>query len=155
LINFHVALEPTDKIKAVYEKPFHLAYVVTLSEHQLSTDLHVKNTSSADNLEYQALFHNYLRAPSDKVLVSGLKDHKYLDKIDIAEDGKPREKKETRDAVDVQKFTDSIYEDAPQHYKVAWLGGGLTLRTTKLKDVVIWNPQETGSKMSDMEDKGW
>jgi glucose-6-phosphate 1-epimerase len=117
--------------------------------------LHIKNTSSAVDLEFQALFHNYLRAPSNQVLVTGLKDHLYLDKINTTENGNPKEKMETRDTVDVQKLTDSVYENVPHHYKVTWPGGGLNIRTTELKDVVIWNPQETGSKMGDMEDRGW
>jgi glucose-6-phosphate 1-epimerase len=148
-------LDPTDKIRSVYEKPFHLAYQVKLSEHQLSTELLVKNTSATDGLEFQALFHNYIRAPSDVVVVTGLKTHTYFDKIDHNEDGKPKEKKEARNVVDVQKITDSVYQDTPQKYKVIWPGGGLEIKSTELKDVVIWNPQESGSKMGDMEDGGW
>jgi len=144
-----------DRIKAVYEKPFHLAYHVTLSESQLSTELHVKNTSTADSLEFQALFHSYLRAPSDKALITGLKDIQYIDKANPAEGGELGEKKETRDVVDVRKFTDSVYGDAPQKYKIAWPSGGLEIKSTGLKDVVIWNPKEMGSKMGDMEDGGW
>ena len=51
-----LVLEPTDAIKAKYDKPFELAYVVTLAEHQISTDLHVKNTGSSASspLEFQA-----------------------------------------------------------------------------------------------------
>lgn len=45
-VNHHLlALEPTPAIKEVYNHPFNLAFVVTLSEHQLSTDLHVKNVA--------------------------------------------------------------------------------------------------------------
>lgn len=157
-LDTNLALEPTSEIKAVYSKPFHLSYVVTLAEHQLSTDLHVKNTSTStsfppDVLEFQALFHNYIRAPSKDVLVHSLQNLKYVDKVDSSFQGL---KTETRAGVDVRKFTDSVYEDAPQKYEITWPGGGLELRSTHLKDVVVWNPQaEAGSKIGDMEEGGW
>ena len=56
------ALVPNDAIKSKFDKAFELAYVVTLAQHQLSTDLHVKNAGTT-SLEFQALFHNYIRAP--------------------------------------------------------------------------------------------
>ncbi|KAJ3791006.1 galactose mutarotase-like domain-containing protein [Lentinula aff. detonsa] len=157
-VSVRLTLEPTPKIRAVYSKPFHLSYVVTLAEHQLSTDLHVKNTSTStdyppDVLEFQALFHNYIRAPASEVLIHPLQNLKYLDKTDSVFQGL---KTETRDGVDVRKMTDSVYEDAPQNYEVTWPGGGLALRSVNLKDVVTWNPQaEAGSKIGDMEDGGW
>jgi len=157
-VSVRLTLEPTSGIQAVYNKPFHLSYVVTLAEHQLSTDLHVKNTSTStdfppDVLEFQALFHNYIRAPSSSVLVHSLENLKYIDKIDSSFQGL---KTETRAGVDVKTATDSVYEDAPQNYELTWPGGGLSLRTTHLKDVVVWNPQaEAGSKIGDMEEGGW
>jgi glucose-6-phosphate 1-epimerase len=127
--------------------------VITLAEHQLSTDLHVEapSTSSAP-LEFQALLHNYIAAPADKVLISPLNGLSYFDKTDTAFDGV---KTESRDAVDVRKFTDSVYQDAPGKYKVVWPGGGVEIKTKNFKDVVVWNPQETGAKMGDMEAQGW
>ncbi|KIK70995.1 hypothetical protein GYMLUDRAFT_33097 [Collybiopsis luxurians FD-317 M1] len=157
-VSVRLILEPTPKIIDIYKKPFHLSYVVTLSEHQLSTDLHVKNTSIStdlppDLLEFQALFHNYIRAPAKDVLIHPLQNLKYFDKADSSFQGL---KTETRAGVDVRKYTDSVYEDAPQNYEVTWPGGGIAIRSTHLKDVVVWNPQaEAGSKIGDMEDGGW
>ncbi len=150
------ALKPTEAIAAVYSKPFLLTYVVTLSEFDLKTDLHVQNTStSVDNLEFHALFHNYIRAPSADVLVGPLQGFTYYDKTESTEGGKSTPKVEARAGVDVKKFTDSVYENANGKYEVTWPGGGLDITTNNLKDVVVWNPQETGRKIGDMEENGW
>lgn len=150
------ALKPTEAIAAVYSKPFLLTYVVTLSEFDLKTDLHVQNTStSVNNLEFHALFHNYIRAPSADVLVGPLQGFTYYDKTESTEGGKSTPKVEARAGVDVKKFTDSVYENANGKYEVTWPGGGLDITTNNLKDVVVWNPQETGRKIGDMEENGW
>ncbi|KAI6162198.1 galactose mutarotase-like domain-containing protein [Pisolithus thermaeus] len=142
-VSVRLTLEPTPSIAAKYDRPFHLAYVLTLAEHQLSTDLH-------------ALFHNYILSPADQVLIFPLQNVRYYDKTAATEEDRTLAKVESRLGVDVRKFTDSIYEDAPQKYDVTWPGGGLELRTNALKDVVIWNPQrDVGSRMADMEHAGW
>ena len=157
LIDFP-ALEPTDSIKAKYDKPFELAYVVTLAEHQISTDLHVKNTglSTTGPLIFQALFHTYLRAPANEVRIAPLKNVNFYDKTEATEELRAQAKSETREAVDVLKFTDSVYENAPGTYQVSWPGGGVEVKSRNLKDVVVWNPQaEAGAKIGDMEAGGW
>lgn len=134
---------------------------MSLGEYDLSTELHVKNTSPSteyppDYLEFQALFHNYFLAPSNDVLITPLQNLSYYDKTESTEEAKATAKIETRAGVDVRKFTDSVYEDAPQSYEVTWPGGGIAIKTSNLKDVVVWNPQaEAGSKMADMEKGGW
>ncbi|KAF5390269.1 hypothetical protein D9757_002932 [Collybiopsis confluens] len=151
-VNGSTALEPTPKIAAVYQKLFRLEFVATLSEHQLSTDLHVKNTSS-EVLEFQALFHNYVRASAHEVLIRHLQNLEYFDKTDSSFQGL---KTETRAEVDVRRYTDSVYENAPQKYEITWPAGGLAVKSTRLKDVVVWNPQaDAGSKIGDMEEGGW
>lgn len=143
-------LEPTPAITAVWSKPFKLAYIITLSEHHLSTDIHVTNTSTStvyppESFEFQALFHNYIRAPADKVLVTPLKGINYKDKTDSSVQGP---KTESRAGVDVKAFTDSVYIDASQNYEVSWPGDAISIKSLHLKDVVVWNPQaEAGSKM--------
>jgi len=119
----------------------------------LSTELHV---TSPDNLEFQALFHNYIRAPADQVLVFPLQNRRYYDKTETTEEGRNTAKTETRAGVDVGQFTDSVYEDASDKYEVTWPGGGIEIQVTGLKDVVVWNPQRAaGGKLADMEDGGW
>ncbi|KAG6857572.1 hypothetical protein H0H87_000171 [Tephrocybe sp. NHM501043] len=156
-VSLRLTLEPTEKILRVYHPLFHLSYVVTLAEHQLSTDIHVTNTSISPQhvLEYQALLHNYIRAPANDVLVTPLQGLSYYDKTEPTAEGKATAKIEQRSGVDVRNFTDSVYEDASQNYEVTWPGGGMSVRSVNLKDVVVWNPQAEGSKIGDMEDGGW
>ncbi|KAF9270229.1 galactose mutarotase-like protein [Marasmius fiardii PR-910] len=152
-VSVRLVLEPSQKISAVYPKPFRLSYVVTLAEHQLSTDIHVTNTSSSEQFEFQVLFHNYIRAPSNSLFVGPLQGLQYKDKTDSSFQGL---KTEDRSGVDVKRFTDSVYANAPQNYEVTWPGGRLSIKAQNLRDVVVWNPQaEAGGKMSDMEEGGW
>ena len=106
-------------------------------------------------LEFQALLHNYIRAPSAQVLIRPLKKLLYYDKTEATEEGRSTAKVETRAAVDVKTYTDSVYENAGQEYNLQWADDAITINSTNFKDVVVWNPQENGRKMSDMEDSGW
>ena len=126
--------------------------MITLAEHQLSTDLHVSNLSSSAPLSFQALLHSYLKAPAFSAHVSGLQGLTYIDKT---AEGTPKIK-EGRVVADVLKFTDSVYEDAPGEYTITWPGGGLKIKPIGFKDVVLWNPgAAAGSKIGDMEEGGW
>jgi glucose-6-phosphate 1-epimerase len=155
-VSVQLTLEPTPSIAEKYNKPFKLAFIVKLTEYQLTTELHVRNTSNTDVLEFQALFHNYIRAPSRQVLVSSLQHRSYYDKTAPTEEGRSTSKKETRESVDVKNYTDSVYENVSQQYQITWPLGGVEMRTSELKDLVIWNPQEqVGSKLVDMEEGGW
>ncbi|EPQ60813.1 galactose mutarotase-like protein [Gloeophyllum trabeum ATCC 11539] len=160
-VSVRLTLTPTPDIMVKYLRPFHLAYVVTLAEHQLSTDLHVKNTSQTtstppDALEFQALLHTYIRAPANDVLIFPLQGKKYYDKTEPTEQARNQPKEETRAGVDVKAFTDSVYEDVAGKYEVTWPGGSIEVKAKNFKDVVVWNPSaEAGSKLADMEDGGW
>lgn len=155
-VSVQLSLEPNANIIAKYDKPFRLAYIVKLSDSQFTTELHVTNTSETESLEFQALFHNYIRGPSDDVLIFPLQNVQYYDKTVSSEVEKNTPKTETRNGVDVRSYTDAVYEDAPQKYEVKWPKTGLELRVSALKDLVVWNPQkEVGSKIADMEDGGW
>lgn len=149
-------MSPTVQIASKFEQNFQLAYVVTLAEHQLDTNLHVYNPSeSSRDLEFQALFHNYIRAPASSVRIRPLQNVGYYDKTQQTDEGKAARRIESRAEVDVNNFTDFVYEDAPGDYQVAWPGGEINIRTKNLDNVVIWNPQEGGKKIADMEESGW
>ncbi|RPD62940.1 galactose mutarotase-like protein [Lentinus tigrinus ALCF2SS1-6] len=157
-VSVKLSLGPNPTIQQQYDHPFHLDFVVTLAEHQLSTDLHVKNTglSTTPPMEFQALFHNYIRAPANDVRVSPLTGLSFYDKTEATEEARATSKMETREGVDVTKFTDSVYENAPGRYDVVWPSGAIEVRTINMKDVVVWNPQEeAGAKIGDMETGGW
>lgn len=149
------ALDPNEEISSIYPKQFHLAYVVTLAAHQLSTDIHVQNTSSSSDLEFQALLHSYIRAPADQVTISPLQGLSYFDKTESTEEARTKPKVETRAQVDVINYTDSVYENAPNKYQINWPQGGLDVKAHGFKDVVVWNPQDEGRKIGDMEPEGW
>lgn len=60
-----------------------LTYVVTLTAHQLSTDVHVTNNGDKDFI-FQALLHSYLAVPDvSKISITGLDSGvAYFDKAD-------------------------------------------------------------------------
>jgi len=156
-VSIRLTLDPADNanISSKYTRPFHLSYVVTLAAHQLSTDLHVTNTSLSDILEFQALLHNYLRVPADQVVISPLQGLSYYDKTEVTEEARAIPKIETRTQVDVKQYTDSVYEDAPLKYNISWPTGKIEMKATHFKDLVVWNPQQEGQKIGDMEENGW
>ncbi|KAI0039101.1 galactose mutarotase-like protein, partial [Auriscalpium vulgare] len=119
-VSVRLTLHPNPAIAAVYDKSFALSYVVTLAEHQLSTDLHVGNPSSTDALEFQALLHTYVRAPANDVAIAPLQGKYYVDKTEASLEARSKLKEEKREAVDVRVFTDSVYEDAPSKIDVTW-----------------------------------
>jgi glucose-6-phosphate 1-epimerase len=128
---------------------------VTLAAHKLSTDLHVTNTSLSDTLAFQALLHNYLRVPADEVVISPLQNLTYYDKTETTEEARAAPKIETRAQVDCKRVTDSVYEDAPLNYDISWPTGKIQLKVANFKDLVVWNPQQEGQKIGDMEENGW
>ncbi|KAH8102661.1 galactose mutarotase-like protein [Cristinia sonorae] len=156
-VSVRLTLESTPSIQEKFSKPFELAYVVTLAEHQISTDLHVKNVglSTTGPLEFQALLHNYIRAPSREVSITPLQGVSYYDKTEATEELKATAKVENRLEVDVKRTTDFVYENAPGSYKISWPTGVVEIRTKNFPNVVVWNPQETGANIADMEPKGW
>ncbi|KAG8713330.1 hypothetical protein FRC08_013393 [Ceratobasidium sp. 394] len=149
-VSVRLVLEPTPEIAAVFPNPFHLAYVVTLTAHQLSTDLHVKNTGN-ESLTYQALLHTYFEADAATCTVEPLKGLTYIDKTKGGV-----ETVETRDKVEVKTFTDAVYKNAGGKYTGKWNGGGIEVKAIGFKDVVVWNPQsEAGSKIGDLHEGAW
>ncbi|KAJ3575642.1 hypothetical protein NP233_g970 [Leucocoprinus birnbaumii] len=155
-VSVRFTLKPTNEIASKYEPKFDLAYVVTLAEHQLSTDLHVTNPpDSTQPLEFQALLHTYYRAPSASVRITPLQNIGYYDKTQATNEERAARRIESREEVVINRFTDSVYEDAPGEYTVAWPDGKFSIKTKNFKDVVVWNPQEEGRKIGDMEDGGW
>jgi len=149
-VSVRLTLEPNDAIRSAFPQEFHLALVITLAAHELSTDLHVENKSSQP-LTYQALFHTYFACDASQVKVSSLKGLTYLDKT-----RNYAEVVEERDELDVKNYTDAVYKSAPGNYTIKYPGGGVHIRTKGFNDVVVWNPHaEAGRALADMEDGGW
>jgi len=150
------ALKPSTQIMTKYEPKFEISYTVTLFENQLGTDLTVYNPpDSIKELEFQALLHNYFRVPATSVRITPLQNAGYYDKTRANDEEKAIRRIESRAEVDVQRYTDFVYEDAHGVYTLTWPEGKIVIETKNLKDVVIWNPQEEGNKIGDMEEGGW
>lgn len=151
-VSLRFELRPSPAVTAKWPQPFHVEYLVTLSEHELGTKISVTNPATSTTvLKHQALLHNYIAAPASSVLVSPLTGLTFRDKTKGG-----AESTETREKVDVRNVTDSAYLNAPGTYDVEWEGGGLKIKTTGFPDVVVWNPnEEVGKAIGDLEDKGW
>ncbi|ODN76133.1 hypothetical protein, variant 1 [Cryptococcus amylolentus CBS 6039] len=139
---------------ATFPHEFKLSYVVTLTAHQLSTDVHVVNSGKED-FKFQTLLHNYLAVPdSSKIKITGIdKGTTYKDKVlgmkEYESDGS---------ALVIDKEIDRVYQKVPSQEIVVddGAGSGYKVHFHGLEDCTIWNPQEaTGSQMTDMEAGGW
>ena len=81
-----------------------LTYVVTLTAHQLSTDVHITNNGDKDFI-FQALLHTYLAVPdASKISITGLdKGVAYFDKA-----GGRQMKQWSGGALTIDKETDAL-----------------------------------------------
>ncbi|EIW68037.1 hypothetical protein TREMEDRAFT_69533 [Tremella mesenterica DSM 1558] len=139
---------------AEFNHEYSLKYVVTLSPHQLSTDLHVVNTGKED-FKFQALLHSYLAVKdSKKIVVKGLGiGTEWQDKTDGL-------KVKVWDGSDLRitKEVDAVFRKVPGQEIVVLEddGGSITIRFRGFEDSTVWNPQEkSGKNMIDMEENGW
>jgi glucose-6-phosphate 1-epimerase len=130
--------------------------VVTLAEHELSTDIHVSNPASSETLDFQALLHTYIRAPANEVSISPLLGKRYVDKTEKSPEARSTLKEES--VLLLMCARSQILCTRIHHPKSmwSWPGGGLALKLSGFTTLTIWNPQEeAGSKIGDMEEKGW
>lgn len=150
-VSVRLTLEPNDSIRAKFQAQFHLSYTITLSAHQLTSHLQVRNPSETAALTFQALLHTYIRTEVAVSTVVPLKGLTYINKL---KQGLPEEV-ETRDKVDVKEPADYVYKQGGGAYKVVGEKQEILVRSSGFKDVVIWNPGLDGRKMSDLAEGGW
>ncbi len=99
-----------------------------MSLRALKLEVDVKNMNDSKDLEFTFALHTYFKVPSaNKVEISDLTGLTYLDKTDEF-----KEKVEAAKMVQVDRFTDSIYKDAPDTWVVKGLTGGRALELTKV-----------------------
>ncbi len=151
-----LALDIVPSIEAVWDKFFHLDYVITLKEFSLTTTLHVTNTSTSIPFDFQSLFHTYHACSFKDVRIKPLKGIIWYDKTQLT-DGQSTKKVENREVdVGVLEWTDAVFEAIPSSYELVWPGGGVDVKTSGMRDMVIWNPREVvGRKIPEMEEGGW
>mmetsp|Transcript_21825 Transcript_21825/g.68365 ORF Transcript_21825/g.68365 Transcript_21825/m.68365 type:complete len:195 (+) Transcript_21825:854-1438(+) len=142
-------------------------YEVVLDERSLYCELKIANVGR-EPFAPQCLLHTYLRVEDSKrVMVHGLENAKYVDKL--AEDAS-KLVDEDMPAIMFQGETDRVYQGAsrepqpltvrPEGYRVdaygAVLDGDGAIEDELVADVVIWNPHVNKSKaMGDFDDDGW
>ncbi|WWC85893.1 uncharacterized protein L201_000760 [Kwoniella dendrophila CBS 6074] len=151
-VRFIAPSPPTD-----FKHNYKLSYVVTLSAHQLSTDVHIVNqeTEKDKEFKFQTLLHTYLATPnSSKLKISNIdKGTTYIDKILDA-------KTVTSQGEDIiiDRPIDRVYHKIPSQeiHVDDGEGSGYKVRFRGFEDATIWNPTEVkGKEIADMEDKGW
>ncbi|ORY22621.1 galactose mutarotase-like domain-containing protein [Naematelia encephala] len=137
-----------------FNHKFTLSYVVTLTKHQLSTDVHINNTGNEDFI-FQVLLHNYLAVPDvKKITITGL--DKGIEFFDKAAGGKMGTWQGGE--LKITQETDRVMWKVPsQEIKVDdGEGSGFLVKFRGFEDCTIWNPQEkSGKNMADMEENGW
>ncbi|CAE7587645.1 HET-E1 [Symbiodinium sp. CCMP2456] len=115
-----LALADNEATRSVWNFPFNLEYVVSLSAVSLKMTLRIKNTGDVA-FPFQALLHTYFRVPEvQKVAVRGLGGRTYLDKV------KGGEKALEAADVELPSFTDRVY-----------IGGKDIVSGNDAKDVTI------------------
>ncbi|KIY62938.1 galactose mutarotase-like protein [Cylindrobasidium torrendii FP15055 ss-10] len=156
-ITIHLTLDDTPRTRRLWDKPFHLDYIISLQEFSLTTTLRITNTSASAPFDFQALFHTYHACPSASTRVAPLHGLTYFDKNDIDTDGQPKRKVEGRaEGLDVLHPTDAVFVDPPREIDAFWPLGGVHISTIGTPELVVWNPQATaGQKIAEMEDEGW
>ncbi|WWC66656.1 uncharacterized protein I206_100560 [Kwoniella pini CBS 10737] len=137
-----------------FQHKYKLAYVITLSEHQLCTDIHIINEDEKE-FKFQTLLHTYLAIPDyKKIKISNInKGTTYKDKI---LDGKLVQS-DGEDII-IDKPIDRVYHKVPSQeiFVDDGAGSGYKVRFRGFEDVTVWNPtEEVGKGIADMEDKGW
>uniref|UniRef100_T1J3U6 glucose-6-phosphate 1-epimerase n=1 Tax=Strigamia maritima TaxID=126957 RepID=T1J3U6_STRMM len=131
------SLVDNEATRSVWNHGFKLTYRLLLREKELHLNVGVINTGANDFL-FHVLLHTYLKVPDvSKCLIMGLHGCMYVDK---ARDGAVYQ--ETREAVNIEEFTDRIYQNTPDEHIMNNVVGGRKMRIHKYNfpDTVIWNP---------------
>ncbi|CAE7195793.1 unnamed protein product [Symbiodinium pilosum] len=151
-----LTLADSEATRSVWNFPFSLQYVVSLSAVSLNMTLRIKNTGDAA-FPFQALLHTYFRVPNiQEVSVRGLRGRTYLDKV------KGGEKAIEAADVELPSFTDRVYTggkdvgsgDGAKDVTIGQRGGGAmyavcnqgTIAGAPMPiEIVVWNPYEQAS----------
>ncbi|XP_065836916.1 uncharacterized protein [Oscarella lobularis] len=142
-------LEDSEQTRAMWNNRFKLTYTVIVGDHQMETNLDIKNTGDT-SFDFTTLLHTYFRVEDvTKTTVDGLKGCKVFDKVH------KETRTEDRDLVKISSETDAVYETTSQVHHITGGPNGKTFTVTKknLPDTVVWNPwAEKAKAMSDFGD---
>ncbi|CCK70513.1 glucose-6-phosphate 1-epimerase KNAG_0E02530 [Huiozyma naganishii CBS 8797] len=140
------------ELHALWKERFNLILTVELGDDFLKTAIEVENPSTARELQFNWLFHTYLRIPDiDGTMVSNLVGTKMYDSLlkETMVDKHP--------VVTFHEEFDSVYQNVAPDRVVQVVNQGKPLHTVKrvnLPDTVVWNPWvEKAAGMADFEPK--
>ncbi|KAG7531212.1 hypothetical protein FFLO_04516 [Filobasidium floriforme] len=182
-VSVRFTLDPTPSIISIFPYPFHLSYVVTLTKHELSTDLHVVNPSAKDSLlaAAQTVSDAVTSAlptavtgseskPQDKGLRFQTLFHTYL-AVSDSSTVKAQGLRSGLNYVDkIKGGSKEVWEGGDLKFDQAvdrvYYGKGkddivlvdgqdkLTVHSVEMPDITTWNPAEGAAKIADMEEGG-
>jgi len=135
----------TDEFRKLWPFKFAVQYSVTLTEGALETSIVVRNEDEKP-FDFQVLLHTYLQVSDiSSISIEGVASKTYTDKttdpISTAT--------QTNPTIKISKVTDRVYKDVDQPVKVTDGSSGYAIVRDNLPDVVIWNPWEGATAMSD------
>lgn len=135
-------LEDSSSTRTVWGHHFVLELTVALSD-RLRMTLKIINCGTVP-MYFYAGFHPYLRvADITRTEILGLKDITFMDLM--------RERKygvQNLDTFDIEEQTDRAYLNAPDTVTVrdSLMNRSYTISKQNIKDLVVWNPWEDGSR---------
>jgi len=135
-------LEDSTTHRQIWPHQFMVELTVSLTD-RLKTSLKVINCGTVPFFFF-AGFHNYFRiADITRTEIHGLKDITYMDALKARSYGV-----QNLDPFTLECHTDRIFINAPQTTRVIdrLMNREYIITKTNLKDTVVWNPWEDGSK---------
>lgn len=150
-VTVSLRLKDDNETRKLWNFPFELEYVVTLTKDKLTTALGVSNTGM-DAFDFTVLLHTYLKVDDiANIEIGDLRDVEYEDKTceGLIET-------ETSSGIQIGQETDRVYKGAPNviNLKLKDSKKRVQITKTNLPDVVIWNPWIEKSKaMADFDDE--
>lgn len=140
------------ELTSLWSEKFTLILTVELGKDFLKTDIEVENSSDERYLQFNWLFHTYLRIPDiEDTMVSNLTGMTFYDQLiqETIVDKHP--------VVSFNQETDVIYQNVDAQRTIQVVNRGEPIHTVKrvnLPDTVVWNPWiKKSAGMGDFEPK--
>lgn len=147
-------LVSSEETKKVFPRSFRLRFIVTVGGDGLSMGLETTNTDPI-HFTFGDALHTYFVVPDVRAArVTGLKDHRYRDKVLGG-----AVKTEINDGTPLSGETDRVYFDTygPHDIHCPTAGGAVTrVHKSNSSDTVLWNPWETKAEgLADLAGNQW
>lgn len=134
-------MTPSDYTKEIWDKEFACRFTVELGDEELTTNMKVDNTGSADSFDFQAALHSYFAVSSlENLEITGSFEGKeFLNKL-VGENGEMQT--EERGTITIAEEYDRVYKGVNDPVlKDSGSGKALNvLNEAGWEDTVLWNP---------------